>query len=392
MTRTLFKNYRLIKNGEIYENQSVLVENGKILGVGRIAEAEGATVIEGDGTKYLSAGFIDLHIHGGGGFDFMDAVPEEYTAIAKHTAKYGTTGLYATTLSASHEELMATVVAFDKAKDSAEGAKLLGMHLEGPYLALSQKGAMDPKYIRTPDPVEYKELCDACPFIKRITIAPELDGAAELGSYLVSRGILPSVGHTDCTAADVINAHENGGYRLMTHLYSAMSQTHRRGVYRYAGAVEAAYLLENMNVELIADGIHLPFELLKLAYKNKGDDHIALITDSMRGSGMPDGISVLGSRANGQEVLLEDGVAKLLDKTAFAGSIATTDRLIRTATAAGIPLAKAVKMLTENPARIMGIDSERGEVACGKSADLIVFDDGINVSLTMREGNVVFKA
>jgi len=392
MKRTLFKNYNVIKNAQILEGASVLVENGKIIGVGRIDEAEGAEVICGCGKHYLSAGFIDIHVHGGGGYDFMDADPDEYAAIAKHHAKFGCTALYPTTLSASHEEMMAAVTAFEKAKNVKGGAKMLGMHLEGPYIAMSQKGAMDPKYIRNPEPKEYEELCAISPDIKRITLAPELPGAAELCKYLVEKGIVPSIGHTDSVAADVIHAHVNGRCCLMTHLYSAMSMTHRRGVYRHAGAVEAAYLLDDMYVEIITDGIHLPKELLQLIYKLKGSDRIALITDAMRGSGMPDGISILGSRKNGQEVLLEDGVAKLMDKTAFAGSIATCDRLARTMTGlAGVSLAETVKMMNETPSKIMGIANERGSLDAGKFADIVTFDEGINIEMTMVEGDIVYK-
>lgn len=391
MSRILFKNFNVIKNAAVFPNTSVLVENDKILGVGRIAEAEGAAVVDGAGKEYLSAGFIDLHIHGGGGFDFMDADPEEYKAIAAFHATHGTTALYPTTLTATHEELVASVEAFAKAKTARGGAKMLGMHLEGPYIALSQKGAMDAKFIRDPVPAEYEELCNLSPDIKRITIAPERPGAAELGRYLVSRGIVPSVGHTDCVAADVIEAHQNG-YSLMTHLYSAMSMTRRIGINRYAGAVEAAYMLDDMYVEIITDGIHLPKELLQLIYKLKGSDRIALITDSMRGAGMPNGISVLGSRKNGQEVLIEDGVAKLLDKTAFAGSIATTDRLARTMTGlAGVSLPETIKMMNETPAKIMNIYDRRGSLDAGKFADVVTFDDAITVTRTMVEGEFVYQ-
>nr|MBQ4320037.1 N-acetylglucosamine-6-phosphate deacetylase [Clostridia bacterium] len=392
MKRTLFKNFKVLKNGQLLDGASVLVENDKIIGVGNIDEAEGAEVICGCGCKYLSAGFIDIHVHGGGGYDFMDADPDEYAAIAKHHAKFGCTALYPTTLSASHEELVATVNAFAKAKNVKGGAKLLGMHMEGPYIAMSMKGAMDPKYIRDPKPEEYEELCAMSPDIKRITLAPELPGAAELCKYLVDRGIVPSIGHTDSTAADVIHAHVNGKCCLMTHLYSAMSMTHRRGVFRHAGAVEAAYMLDDMYVEIITDGIHLPKELLQLIYKLKGSDKIALITDAMRGSGMPDGVSILGSRKNGQEVLLEDGVAKLMDKSAFAGSIATCDRLARTMTGlAGVSIEETVKMMSEIPAKIMGIENERGSLDAGKYADIVVFGDNVDIELTMVEGDVVYK-
>ena len=383
---TLFKNFNIIKSGQILKNASLLVEGDKIKHIGyNIPDSE--SVINGNGESYLSAGFIDIHVHGGGGYDYMDADADEYAAIAKHHAKHGTTALYPTTIAASREELIASLAAFDKSKSVTGGAKMLGIHLEGPYLAMSQKGAMDPNYIRNPIPEEYEELLSLSSDIKRITIAPELDGAIELGSYLYNRGVIPSIGHTDAICEDIYRAYRDGNYRLMTHLYSAMSLTRRIGINRFAGVVEAAYLIDDMYVEAIADGIHLPKDLLQLIYKIKGADRIALITDAMRASGMTEGTYILGSRKNGMECVVEDGVAKLLDKTAFAGSIATTDRLARTMTKiAEVPLVNTIKMLTETPAKIMNIFSDRGSLDIGKFADIVAFDDDINVKLTMVEG------
>jgi N-acetylglucosamine-6-phosphate deacetylase len=386
---TLFKNFNIIKSGQILKNASLLVENDKIKHIGyNIPDTD--DVIDGNAELYLSAGFIDIHVHGGGGYDFMDADADEYTAIAKHHASYGTTALYPTTIAASREELIASLAAFSKAKSVTGGAKLLGIHLEGPYLAMSQKGAMDPKYIRNPIPEEYEELLTLSNDIKRMTIAPELDGAVELGGYLYNRGVIPSIGHTDAICEDIYRAYRDGNYRLMTHLYSAMSLTRRIGINRFAGVVEAAYLIDDMYVEAIADGVHLPKDLLRLIYKIKGADRIALITDAMRASGMTEGIYILGSRKNGMESVVEDGVAKLLDKTAFAGSVATTDRLARTMTKiAEVPLVDTIKMLTETPAKVMNIFSERGSLDIGKFADIVAFDDDINVKLTMVEGTVI---
>ena len=386
---TLFKNFTIIKSGQILQNASLLVDGDRIKHIGyNIPECD--NVINGNGELYLSAGFIDIHVHGGGGYDYMDADADEYAAIAKHHAMYGTTALYPTTVAASHEELIDSLEAFQKAKLITGGAKMLGIHLEGPYLAMSQKGAMDPKYIRNPIPEEYEELLSLSNDIKRITIAPELDGAVELGKYMSSRGIIPSIGHTDAICEDVYRAYRDGNYRLMTHLYSAMSLTRRIGINRFAGVVEAAYLIDDMYVEAIADGIHLPKDLLQLIYKIKGADRIALITDAMRASGMSEGTYILGSRKNGMDSVVEDGVAKLPDRTAFAGSIATTDRLARTMTKiAEVPLVDTVKMLTETPAKIMNIYGDRGSLDIGKFADIVVFDDDINVKLTIVEGTVI---
>jgi len=386
---TLFKNFNIIKSGQILQNASLLVDGDRIKHIGyNIPECD--NVINGNGELYLSAGFIDIHVHGGGGYDYMDADADEYVAIAKHHAKHGTTALFPTTVSASREELIDSLAAYDKAKSAVNCAKMLGIHLEGPYIAMSQKGAMDEKYIRNPIPEEYEELLSLSDDIKRITIAPELDGAVELGKYMSSRGIIPSIGHTDAICEDVYRAYRDGNYRLMTHLYSAMSLTRRIGINRFAGVVEAAYLIDDMYVEAIADGVHLPKDLLQLIYKIKGADRIALVTDAMRASGMESGEAILGSRKNGRIAIIEDGVAKLPDKTAFAGSIATTDRLARTMTKiAEVPLVNTIKMLTETPAKIMNIYGDRGSLDIGKFADIVVFDDDINVKLTIVEGTVI---
>ena len=261
--KVLFKNFKAIIHGCVINHADVLVEDSKItaIGTGFTIGDEDLFIIDGGGELYLSAGFIDIHVHGGGGFDFMDADVDEYVAIAKHHAKYGTTAFYPTTLTATHEELLASVQAFADAKNIPGGAKMLGMHMEGPYIAKSQKGAMDENYIRDPIPEEYEQLCDIAGDIKRITAAPELPGAAELGKYLNSRDILPSIGHTDAVCEDVVRAFNEGGFRLMTHLYSAMSMTRRINAYRFAGVVEAAYLLDDMYVEIIADGIHLHYAM-----------------------------------------------------------------------------------------------------------------------------------
>ena len=227
--------------------------------------------------------------------------------------------------------------------------------------------------------------------IVRWSIAPELDGAMELGQLLCEKQIIPSVGHTDAICEEVMEAHKSG-YSLMTHLYSGMQTVTRRNALRYAGAVEAAFLIDDMDVEIIADGIHLPKSLLQLIHKFKGTDRIALITDSMRGAGMPEGQYKLGSLKEGQTVIVEDGVAKLPDRSAFAGSVATADRLIRTMVQlAGIPLTDAVKMMTATPARILHMDDRMGSLETGKEADILLFDDQIKITRTLINGNTVYQ-
>ena len=201
-----------------------------------------------------------------------------------------------------------------------------------------------------------------------------------------------SMGHTDAIYEDALAAFKSG-YTLATHFYSCMSSVTRRNCLRYAGVIEAAYLLDEMYVEIIADGIHLPEALLKLIYKIKGSDRIALVTDAIRAAGTDDKETILGSNnGNGLRVIVEDGVAKLVDRSSFAGSVATSDRLVRNmVNVADVPLLEAVKMASQTPANILGLGASKGSLTAGKDADIVIFDNNINVSTTIVQGRVVFQ-
>ncbi|MFI5185880.1 MAG: N-acetylglucosamine-6-phosphate deacetylase [Chitinophagales bacterium] len=342
--------------------------------------------------NYISPGFIDIHVHGGAGYDFMDGSETAFLRIAELHARYGTTSMLPTTLTSSKEEILHSLKVYEKAnQNNFNGAQFLGMHLEGPYFAMNQRGAQDSRYIRDPDPAEYKDILSRYSCVKRWSAAPELTGAIEFGKYLTSKGILVSAAHTDAIYEDVQKAFENG-YTLVTHLYSGMSGVTRRNAYRYAGVVESAYLIDEMDVEIIADNAHLPAPLLKLVYKIKGADHTALITDAMRAAGMPEGESILGNVKNGLKVIVEDGVAKLPDRSSFAGSVATADRLIRTMMSkADVSLSEAVKMMTGTPARILNVSDRKGSLTAGKDADIVIFDSDINIQMTIIKGRIVFE-
>lgn len=382
---TILTPYRLIRGGTIVIIGDTIAEISD-----RDIDVPDAIEIDAAG-KYVAPGFIDIHIHGGGGYDFMDGSEEAFLKIAELHAQYGTTALVPTTLTSEKEDLLHTLELFEQARrNNTTGAQLLGMHLEGPYFALNQRGAQDPRYIRDPDPAEYREVMNHSSSILRWSAAPERPGAIEFGKYLRSKGILAALAHTDAVYEEVLEAFEHG-YNLATHLYSAMLGVTRRNAFRYAGAVEAAFLIDEMDVEIIADGVHLPPPLLKLVYKIKGPDRTALITDAMRAAGMPPGESTLGSLKNGLRVIVEDGVAKLPDRTAFAGSVATADRLVRTMVQqADVPLLDAVRMATATPARIMGVDRQKGSLLAGKDADLIIFDENINIEITLIMGRIVY--
>ncbi len=378
--------HRTIKDG------SILIKDGKIVEVGNAnTEISGALEIDAGG-KYIAPGFIDMHVHGGGGHDFMDNTPEAFLEIARTHATFGTTALMPTTLSCGAASLRKTLELYASVQASNHrGARFAGLHIEGPYFSMKQKGAQDPRYIRNPDPEEYETIVTEFPFVKRWSIAPELPGAVAMGAYLSAKQILPSIAHTDAVYEEVLEAYEKG-YTHATHFYSCMSGVSRRNAFRYAGVVESAYLIDNMTVEIIADGIHLPPPLLKLVYKIKGADRTALVTDAMRAAGMPEGPSILGSLEDGLPVLIEDGVAKLPNRTAFAGSVATADRLVRNMISlADVPLNDAVKMITETPASILGINREKGSLVCGKDADITIFDETVHIAMTIVNGTVIYQ-
>lgn len=371
---------------------NVVLEEGKIMyaGEGDIHVSEDAEIIDASGL-YVAPGFIDMHTHGAGGADFMDGTVEAYLTAARTHAVHGTTLLYPTTLTSTNESLYSSFETYSKAKElNKDGAQFGGMHLEGPYFSPAFAGAQDPRYLRNPRPEEYLEILDKCPALSRWSFAPELEGAPEFAAELHRRGIVASIGHTNATFGECDQAYKSGA-NLMTHFYSCMSTVSRRNAFRYAGTIEYGYIQDGMNIEIIADGIHVPQDLLHLLLKIKPVERMCLVTDSMRGAGMPEGPSILGGLADGQEVIVEDGVAKLLDKSAFAGSVATADRLVRTMVQiAGCSVADAVRMMTENPARVMGISDAKGSLSVGKDADVVIFDGDINVKNTIIGGKIVY--
>ena len=385
--KILIKNVNVVTRDSIYENGYCVIENNLISYVGKesvVCDNE----IDGDG-GYLMPGFIDLHCHGGDGFDFMDASPEETAHVADFHLAHGTTTMLATTLADAPEATKQSIENFGKYQKLHPNGSLIGLHLEGPWFSPEQCGAQPTEYFRDPTAAEISELKESYPYILRVSAAPELNGAMEFGNKAKELGIVASAAHTDADFATIEEASKNG-YTLMTHLYSGMKGVTRKNAYRIAGAVEAGLYFDDIYVEIIADGKHLPIELLKFIYKLKGADKICLITDASRACGMSDGTeSFIGSTAHGNPIIVEDGVAKLPDRLSFAGSVATFDRLVRTMRSAigDDPIALA-KMSATTPATVMGFD-DRGEIAIGKRADLVILDKKYNIKSVIYNGEIV---
>jgi len=389
----LFQNARLILKDGVLEDGSLRMEAGIIERVGKnIPQNECEEVVDCRGL-YLSPGFIDIHSHGGGDHDIMDGDAEDIILAARAHLQHGTTTYYPTTMTSSDEDLFRTFDCFRRALECSEALPHMpGLHLEGPFLNPLEKGAQSDEYIKLPLPENYLPLLEKGDgIIARVSFAPELEGALSLAQELSRRGIMAAAGHTAATYEEIERAYDEG-VRHLTHFYSGMSTITRRGGFRILGAVEAGYLLDGMSIELISDGIHLPPELLRMILKLKDHDHICLITDSMRGAGMGEGPSILGARDTGTKVIIEDGIAKLPDRSCFAGSICTMDRAVRTMRdKAGLSLAEAIRMASFNPARFMGIDSRTGSLEAGKAADLLIFDEDIGIKEVYVSGRRAFR-
>lgn len=390
--KTVFDNAALVLSDRIIPHGAVAVDGGIIAEIGERGTLTGEKIIDCGGL-YLAPGFVDIHVHGGGGHDFMDATVDACVGAMRAHMKHGTTTIVPTSLTAEDYELDAFFSSIRKIKASSEAAVLPfipGTHLEGPYVAPSQAGAQDPKYIKAPTAESWRNIMKmAQGEILIWTVAPELDGACEIARELRGEGVLFSAGHSAAKYDDAVAA-LGAGYTMATHLYSSMSTIIRENGYRVPGLLEAALLHDGYAVEVIADGKHLPVSLLQLIRKTKGRDRIVLVTDAMRGAGMPDGEYLLGSLTKGQLVGVFDGIAHMPDGISFAGSVATTDRLVRVMTKdAGIPLWEAVSMMTVNPAREIGILERKGSLDIGKDADLVLFDEGINIKRVVIGGETV---
>jgi len=338
---TVLKNARLITPVRIIKNGVLVIKDGKIADVGAQGEIvfpRNARVIDVEG-RYVSPGFIDIHLHGGGGADTMDATEEAIEKISVAHAKGGSTSIVPTTITAPIEDIIRAIENIEIVrKKNLPGANVLGVHVEGPYFSPEQRGAQNPKFLKEPEPEEYLGLLDRYDCIIRVSAAPEIRGGLELGQELRKRGILASIAHTNATYQDILRAIE-AGYTHVTHMYSGMSGMKRINAYRVSGVIESTLLLDELTTEIIADGHHLPPSLIKLILKAKGLDKVSIITDAMSAAGLGPGKYFLG----GLDVVVEDDVAgefevpeeegnyvaKLLTRDAFAGSVATMDKCVK---------------------------------------------------------------
>lgn len=378
-----FKNATVYVDGEGLKKCNVTFGE-KIEKISRCADKT-AEVIELPQDAIVLPGFIDQHIHGAGGSDGMDGTVEDIAIIAKTIAAEGTTTFLVTTMTQSPENITKAMQAVKAYMDanSAEGARVAGIHLEGPFIAASHKGAQPLEYVKTPDIAAFDEYNQASGnAIRIVTLAPEVDGAAAFIQNLTEKGIVSSIGHTAAKYPDVEKAVSLGASNV-THTYNAQSALHHREI----GTVGSAMLLNELNCELIADTIHVSVPAMRLLTSVKGANKVSLITDAMRAKGLPDGVSELG----GQTVYVENGEARLKDGT-LAGSVLRMNRALQNVVEkVGVPFCQAVDYATKNPARMLGIDKETGSIAVGKKADFTVINANYDVLLTVRDGEVIYQ-
>lgn len=383
---TVLTPFRLIPNG------GVLVEDGRILAVLQPGESPGSEpmrIIDAGG-RYVSPGFIDVHVHGGGGIEVMGSSPAEIARMCTAHSRFGTTSVLPTTLASPIPQLVEAIDAIRAAVPVSTDCNILGVHLEGPFLSVAQCGAQAPDFIRSADKESLQALLDRWDGVKMMGAAPEIPNGYWLGEQLARRGITASIAHSDATFDEAIRALDHG-YEDITHIYSGCSSMHRENAYRIAGVVEAGLLDDRFTTQVIADGKHLPPALLKLIYKCKGCDRIVLISDGLAPSAANIRPGDTYLQKNGVLTIMDDGVMKLPGMQSFAGSIATMSDLVRNMIRlAGVPIAEAVRMAAHNPARLIREHHRKGQIAPGMDADITIFDENINIHLTMTEGRIVY--
>lgn len=374
---------KAITNAKIYSEDGV-IENGYIVYDDRILEIKAGTyngdaeTIDAQGNTLLP-GFIDIHIHGGYGADSMDATPEALTTLAKGLLSEGTTSFLPTTMTESMPRVrraLENIATFD-----GEGAEILGIHLEGPFISEHKVGAQDPKYVIRPsiDSIQALQLA-AQNKIKIITIAPEVDGARESVAHF--NDIIFSAGHTVATF-DEMNDAVSIGLKHITHLYNAATGfTHRE-----PGAFGAAWLNDDLKTECIVDGVHSHPAAVNIAYRLKGRDRFMVITDAMRAKGLGDGESELG----GQKVNVIGNEARLEDGTLAGSVLKMNDGLKNFIKFTGETLDNAWRVMSYNQARALRLDHRIGSIKKGKQADFVLLDDEFNVLSTVKRGYSIYN-
>jgi len=386
----LLVNGRIILPDQVVVGKALLIASERIVGITDSTSVDSTVPRLDVGGRFIAPGLIDIHTHGAMGREFNEATDDAFDAIVAEQARHGVTGLLATT---SSIPIAALTRCLDVCRQwmaaSKNGARVLGAHLEGPYFSLLHRSAQDPENIRVPSDGTAPQLLANSDVIRIVTYAPELPGALSLTAQLAKIGIVPAAGHSAATDEQVRAAMEKG-LRHAVHLWSGQSTTVRVGPWRKPGLLEAALAFDELTAEIIADNRHLPATLMKLAYRCKGPDNLCVVSDATSGAGLPEGTRLTTGNV---ECEVRDGVAMLLDQSAFAGSTTLLNGMIPILVdVVGISLPEAVRMASLTPAHVIGLDEDLGSLIPGKRADVAVFDEDFSVWRTMIGGCWVYDA
>jgi N-acetylglucosamine-6-phosphate deacetylase len=392
MTTLHFHGGAIVLEDRLVEDGRVEVDGSVIRAVHSNSPAVPAAdeVIDLQG-GYLAPGFVDLHVHGGAGADFMDGDAVSFRTVCRAHARHGTTSLLPTTTVARHQQHLAFLETCRRLKrQSSGGARILGAHFYGPYFGLEARGCHPAAPVRPPVREEYEQYLAYADCITTATVAPELPGAEAFVRACRERGVRCNAGHSHATF-EQLEAAVGWGVRHVDHLFCAMSDRARlRQTQAYpmrGGVMEATLYFDELTTEVIADGKHLQRELLLLAYKLKGPDRLALVTDCNRALDMPDGDYWFGPSNGGERITRRDGVGIMPDSSALASGVMGMDHCVRTFhRLTGVPLAEVVRMATVTPARIAGWDKEIGSIIPGKRADFVVLDRELQVQQVYVDG------
>lgn len=376
-----------IINGSIFtpqgwiENGSVLIEDNKILEVTNCDLAvQGAEIIDAKGL-FVVPGYVCLHAHGGGGHDFTECTEEAFRKAVETHQKHGATSFFPTMSSSAFEQIRKGVAVCEKLM-AEEDSPILGLHLEGPYLTPKRASDEFGDKLCEPNPEDYIPLVESTDCIKRWDASPEVPGALDFARFLKSKGILTALTHTEVEYKEVKEAFE-AGFTHAAHFYNGMPGFHKCREYKYEGTVESVYLVDDMTIELIADGRHLPPTILNLAYKVKGVEKTCLVTAALAYAGAEK------SEVKHPNIIIEDGVCKSKDHAHLVGSIATMDVLVQNMVKAGVQLEHVLRMASETPARLMNVYDRKGSLEKGKDADILIIDEKQRVRAIWAMGKQV---
>ena len=379
--RLLVTNCRLYDAEDDKERVSILVEDGVIRQVGDVDAEAGCEVIDAQG-RIAAPGFIDVHIQGAGGADILDGKREALEAISKTCARFGTTSFLATTVYNANGDNEHLALAAECAGRDLGGANLAGIHLEGPFIAEKKKGMIQPGCICEPSMEVLDEILDITGGkLAMMTIAPELEGVLEIIRRLADSNIVASFAHSGADYQQTV-AGIAAGISHATHLFNAMPGIHHRS----PGPLVAIFENENVTAQLIADGVHIHPSALKFAFETLGTNRVVLITDGMQAMGLPDGKYIY----NGIEYESKEGAARYKDGTLIGTALGLSELLKRLINFTGCSLDVAVKTVTENPAKVLGLADRKGSIAVDKDADLVLLDDDLSVQATIVGGKIVF--